>query len=297
MRTQLLVTAMALAAGSVYAATPARGEKVLFEDAHIRFVEVLYGPGANKAAANPYRSVVFSDATVPKSEVVGAGVLEISQTATPPGADQPWCYTQGPVGAHTVTVNDDFPQHFYRVDYKRIDGKDYPSKWSTWYKDVFGPPKVKKADLGNSLVGTEPFSKEWPYNIKYSAIDAAPANHPLLYVDDHIEVIEVVIRPGETENQHGHPYPSVYADDGGAMPDGAVYENVELIHNPPPWMGKPTGSPKGPNFPICFTALPEPPHQVSVRQGAPQHFYRIHFKRVDGDAIKANWRSWYPAGK
>ena len=50
-----------------------------------------------------------------------------------------------------------------------------------------------------------------------------------------------------------------YADDGGFQPDGAIYNNAKLIPGAgPPW-GQMSGSPTGPNFPICFSAVPEGP--------------------------------------
>ncbi|RYF07005.1 MAG: hypothetical protein EOO77_26235, partial [Oxalobacteraceae bacterium] len=27
---------------------------------------------------------------------------------------------------------------------------------------------------------------------------------------------------------------------------------------------------------------------------APVHYYRIEFKRIEGDALKDHWRDWYP---
>ena len=94
---------------------------------------------------------------------------------------------------------------------------------------------------------------------------------------------------------HGHPYPSVYADDGGFSPAGAKYRNQSIEKDfTVPW-GELTSPFDGGTYPICFSAIPEPPHQVTVEGGPPQHFYRIHFKRVDGDEVKTNWRNWYPA--
>jgi hypothetical protein len=149
-------------------------------------------------------------------------------------------------------------------------------------------------DRGRSLKGKDPHSKEWPFNAAYSSTTAAPANHTVRYQDDHVELIEVAIRPGETENMHGHPYPSVYADDGGFSPAGAQYVNQIIVKDfTVPW-GKLTSPFDAGIYPICFSAIPEPPHQVSVKSGPPQHFYRVHFKRVDGDDVKRNWSSWYP---
>jgi len=147
---------------------------------------------------------------------------------------------------------------------------------------------------GLTLKNKEPYSQAWPYNAGYSSTTAAPANHTVRFQDDHVELIEVAIRPGETENMHGHPYPSVYADDGGFSPAGAKYSNESIVKDfTVPW-GDLTSPFDAGVYPICFSAIPEPPHRVTVHSGPPQHFYRVHFKRVDGEDVKTNWRTWYP---
>jgi len=300
--TVLLAMATLLTAPLAAAQSQRSAEKVLFEDDHIRFVEVTNWPGTTTAPAVPYSSVLMSDAAWPVVQEAAvdaaAGSTEHSQRVIPrDNRPYPWCQTRNPVGARTVTVKGDFPQHYFRIDYKRIDGTDFGANWQTWYPGVFGPAAKVVADPGKKLQAGKPFSKEWPYDIGYSAIVSAPANHTMLYEDDHIQLLEVAIREGEKENMHGHPYPSVYADDGGFAPAGAVYKNATLGPDVgPPW-GKMTADPSASKFPLCFSAVPEAPHEVSVVKGPPQHFYRIHFKRVDGEGIQSKWRTWYPSPK
>jgi hypothetical protein len=275
--------------------------RVHYEDSHIRFAEYTLHPGVNLVAAVPVPSIIMSDAAWPDvSEAAApdepAAAETHSETVLPfDGRPFPHCRVESPRAAKLVTVDGDFPKHYYRVEYKRVDGKDYPANWQAWYGDVFARPAQTTPDPGLTLKSGDPHSKEWPYNVGYSPTAAAPANHVIRYQDDHVELIEVVIRPGETENMHGHPYPSVYADDGGFSPAGATYQNRSIEKDfTVPW-GKLTSPFDAGTFPICFSAIPEPPHQVSVKAGPPQHFYRIHFKRIDGDDVKTNWRSWYPA--
>ena len=45
------------------------------------------------------------------------------------------------------------------------------------------------------------------------AMVAAPKNHNVLYEDDHVRILEVTVQPGEVENMHHHPRPSVFAHD------------------------------------------------------------------------------------
>ena len=274
--------------------------RVHYEDSHIRFAEYTLHPGTNLVAAVSVPSIIMSDAAWPEvSEAAAPGEPAAAETHSETvlpfdGRPFPHCRVESPRAAKMVTVDGDFPKHYYRVEYKRVDGKDYPANWQARYGEVFALPAQATSDPGLTLKNGDPYSKEWPYNIGYSPTVAAPANHYIRYQDDHVELIEVVIRPGETENMHGHPYPSVYADDGGFSPAGATYQNRSIEKDfTVPW-GKLTSPFDSGTFPICFSAIPEPPHQVSVKSGPPQHFYRIHFKRVDGDDVKANWRTWYP---
>ncbi len=143
-----------------------------------------------------------------------------------------------------------------------------------------------------------PYSKQWPFPIVYNAVQAAPANHYVRYEDAHVQLVEVVVRPGETENMHGHPFSSVYSNDGAGptdpVPTGQVNKTL-VPGTPPPW-GKKGLAPAGSDFPSCLAALPEDPHQVYNPKDVPEHFYRLHFKRIDGEDIKQKWREWYPVG-
>jgi hypothetical protein len=301
---------VAMASGAVFAVAacsqPAQPvgaavHKTLYEDNHLRFVEYTLYPGANTVDAVALPSVMMADAVWPEmTETPAANATapasETNSDTVYPFDDRtnPHCRVESPRAAKIATVREDFPQHYYRVEYKRIDGRDYATNWKTWYPDVFAPPARVVPDPGLSLKDQAPYSKDWPFNIGYGATEAAPANHTVRFQDSHVELIEVAIRPGETENMHGHPYPSVYADDGGFMPTGAMYENKSIIDGfTVPW-GRLTTPFDAGTYPICFSAIPEPPHQVSVHGGPPQHFYRVHFKRVDGMDIKTNWRTWYP---
>ena len=283
------------------AQTKAAVQNVLYEDGHIRFVEYTLYPGANTLEALPYHSVMMADAAWPQvAEAVASGASPAaaetnSKTVFPfDHRTYPQCRVETPRAAKTVTVSGGFPQHYYRVEYKRLDGKDYAANWKTWYPDVFAPPAKVVPNPGLTLKGKEPYSGAWPYNVGYSSTTAAPANHTVRFQDDHVELIEVAIRPGETENMHGHPYPSVYADDGGFSPPGAKYSNESIVKDfTVPWGELTTPFDAG-VYPICFAAIPEPPHRVTVHSGPPQHFYRVHFKRVDGEDVKNNWQTWYP---
>ena len=139
---------------SAPAPTPA-SQKVHYEDAHIRFVEYTLYSGPNAVEAVPYPSVLMTDAAWPEVSDstppgdAGASSETQSETVLPfDNRPYPYCRVESPRAARVVTVSGDFPQHYYRVEYKRVDGKDYPANWQTWYPDVFAPPaKVVKEIL------------------------------------------------------------------------------------------------------------------------------------------------------
>jgi hypothetical protein len=54
------------------------------------------------------------------------------------------------------------------------------------------------------------------------------------------------------------------------------------------------GPPPGMKWPSCATMGPQWPHAASDTNEWPAHFYRLQFKRIDGDGIKTHWREWYP---
>ena len=182
--------------------TKAAVHKLLYEDGHIRFVEYTVYPGVSTLDALPYHSVMMTDAAWPQvteSAVPAAPATAETNSKTVFPFDHrtyPQCRVESPRVAKVVTVSGDFPQHYYRVEYKRIDGRDYAANWKAWYPDVFAPPARVVPDPGLTLKERPPYSKEWPFSIGYNSTEAAPANHTVRFQDSHIELIEVAIRPG-----------------------------------------------------------------------------------------------------
>jgi len=116
---------------------------------------------------------------------------------------------------------------------------------------------------------------------------AAPDNYRLLYEDGHVRLLEVSVRPGETTPIHGHPYPSVLAFDVAEVDARALLELQGAGHAPAPSVFQMTA-------PTCATVGPQAPHSIENKGDIPLHYYRIEFKRADGEALGARWREWYP---
>jgi hypothetical protein len=306
-----------MAAGEVY--------HTRYEDEHVRLVEVAYFPGVHSNMhGHPWPSVFASDSLTPM------GIVNVTldpdsplngqgggHAPPPQGMQYPTCWTLGPQAPHAVTNNDTFPLHFYRLEFKRIDGDGIKTNWKTWYPWMLLPLKpISNIDPRDPKLGP-PISKEYPFAAATESYKAAPNNHQLRYEDDHILFLEVTFRPGERENLHGHANPSVFARDTGASP---VSGPTPIPAAPPaqlpnhePGIGKGAGgdykldpngvngqgggsgaAPAGMKWPSCSTMGPQWPHAASTTNDYPTHFYRIQFKRIDGDGIKAHWREWYP---
>jgi hypothetical protein len=119
----------------------------------------------------------------------------------------------------------------------------------------------------------------WPRALE--AVEAAPKNHKVLFENDHVRLLEVTVQPGETENMHGHPSPSVFALDA-IQPKGSNHildgdtQPVKRAYEGADW-----------HTPQCMTMGTQAPHQITNLDTFPQHFYRIEFKKMDGKSIES----------
>ncbi len=308
-------------------AVPANN-KLLFEDNKLRLFEVTIRPGEHeKMNGQPYPSVYFHDAPMPDPTQVVDEPLDkgsplngqgAGHGSSPPGATYLTCDTMGPLAPHEVTNNGSFPIHYYRLEFKRVDGADLAANWKIWYPWMVGPiPEVKNVDPSTG----RPFSKEFPYPIALDPVSAAPNNHKALYTDAHVRLVEVTERPESQENLHGHPYFSIFINDVvfAAQPASAPQGLSPGSAQTPTPLGKPgpyhkgeTGDyqldpkaspmqrgelglpPAGMVALSCSAATPQAPHAHINGGEAPLHFYRFEYFRMDGDDIKTQWRQWYP---
>ena len=311
-----------------YDEVTAAGEfyRVRYEDQHIRLVEVGIVPGAHaKMHGDPYASVIAMDGPSPKIETQlldqnsnlngqGAG-----HAPPPRGMQYPLGEADAPLAPRAISNIDTFPLHYFKIEFKRIDGDDYPTHWKTWYPWMLNPlMPILNIDLKDPALGA-PVSKEYPFSPATESYISAPNNHFVRYQDDHVVFLEVCFRPTERENVHGHETPSVFARDIGASPKESgptpppsappivVKENLPGIGHAGAggdWKWDPNGTngqgggncaaPAGLKWPNCSTMGPQWPHAASDTNDYPSHFYRIQFKRMDGDGLKTHWKEWYP---
>jgi len=126
----------------------------------------------------------------------------------------------------------------------------------------------------------------WRWTDSMDSVNAAPKNHKVLFENDHVRLLEVTVQPGETENMHGHKYPSVFMMDA-PQPKTANRNLEEPAKGPDQGERRPPRPVYEGKYPTCHAmTTPQPPHQITNMDTFPQHFYRMEFKKIDGDAIK-----------
>ena len=225
---------------------------VRYIDSHVRLVEVAYFPGVKgNLHGHPYPSVFAIDAPVPKSTntpLDRAHNMVAVLSPPPEGAAYPICRAASPQNPHHETNEDSYPHHFYRLEFLRIDGSDLEAHWRDWY--------------GATVTG--------------------PDRSRLLYEDDHVRLVEVLIRPGETRRASPSPYPAVFAMDAADTP----VPYTKGSHQSPMLAGFETLK--------CATTGSSGAEVTRNRSAVSIHYYRIEFKRIDGDGLKDHWREWYP---
>lgn len=220
-----------------------------------------------------------------------------STAPAPAGMKWPTCNPAAPQAPHEGPFNTGLaPNHFYRLEFLRAEGDDYQSHWKEWYPEMTKPVKLV-ADVTPAQAGTIKFSEQWPYPVAYDSVNAAPNNYKLLWEDGKLRLIEVIIRPGETTPLHGNPYPAVLAYNGDLGDASLVTETWRDPRSPLNGKGGGhAGPPHNHNLksPSCGTIAPESLHKIHNGGTAPLHYYRLEYKRIDGDEFTANWRTWYP---
>ena len=287
--------------------------RVLYEDAHIMFLEVANPPGLDvRMHGHPYPSVFARDtggAPVRGSGPASAAGIPIDDThldsdsvfagkgwgegGPPLGLAFPRCTTAPPEGPHRPINHGAVPVHFYRIEFRRLDAEGLRAHWREWYPWMLKPVKQVPNLAAGPALGPKS-SAQWPYSRLYDSVLAAPDNYRLLYEDGHVRLLEVTVRPGETTPMHGHPYASVLAFD--TVPAEIVDRKLDpesslngqgAGHGPAPSVLNMT-------VPTCSTLGPQAPHSIEIAGGVPLHYYRIEFKRVDGEEFGSRWQEWYP---
>ena len=79
---------------------------------------------------------------------------------------------------------------------------------------------------------TPPHNDQWPWPDDLDACIAAPASHHVLFENDAVRVLEVIIEPGTREPLHTHRTPSVMIVD--RQPESATTTGDALTYETHP---------------------------------------------------------------
>src|SRR5579859_4410549 len=115
----------------------------------------------------------------------------------------------------------------------------------------------------------QPSPDEWPWPRELDAVIAAPDSHRLLFENDRVRVLEIMIEPGTREPQHTHRWPSVMIVDQPARI--RYYEHdIQTFESP--------ASAPPPPRPKATWMNAEGPHSVENIDTAPYHALRIELR-------------------
>jgi hypothetical protein len=116
---------------------------------------------------------------------------------------------------------------------------------------------------------TPPHNDQWPWPDDLDACIAAPASHHVLFENDAVRVLEVIIEPGTREPLHTHRTPSVMIVDRPAR--------IRYCHR-----GALTYETPGAAVEETRTSWldPEPPHSVEHVDVHRYHAFRIELRRA-----------------
>jgi hypothetical protein len=284
---------------------------VHYEDSHVMFLEVANPPLLDiHMHGHPYASVFAHDSNTgaknplapPRS---GPAVLDPTSPYNdmgskdapgPNGAAWPTCSPAAPQAPHRPFNANVAPNHFYRLEFLRLDGTDLAAHWKEWYPEMTQPVTPVNDPVPGPALGPK-LSSDWPYPLAYDSIQAAPNNYKLLFENGKLRLLEVTVRPGETTPMHGTPYPHVMAFNSIDLNSPDITD--KKMDPSSPFNGQGAGQGHAPTTqhltePTCTTMAARAPHAIHNGGTVPLHYYEIDYKRIDGDGLTANWKKWYP---
>jgi hypothetical protein len=111
---------------------------------------------------------------------------------------------------------------------------------------------------------------------KLDAVIAAPANHKVVFENDRVRVLEVILEPDEEEPTHHHRWPSVFVFDQvegpihDMAPDGTIAPpNRDVIQAIQAWDGRGC---------LVVHMAPQPAGRVLNASGKTLHGIRVEMK-------------------
>lgn len=111
-----------------------RNHHILFENDSVRLLEVTVQPGQTEPLHWHMYPSVFAINGVQAALADHTADSTTNRPRQYEDADwsQPQCRTMPVQGPHQVTDTDSFPVHFYRLEFKKMDGKSIETNWTQY---------------------------------------------------------------------------------------------------------------------------------------------------------------------
>ncbi len=116
-----------------------------------------------------------------------------------------------------------------------------------------------------------------PSSHELDAVSAAPASHRVVFEDEHVRVLEIVLPPLAVEPVHVHALPSVITGDTGGT-DGARFLYTTYEYDDGDWNVLQRNEIEPTPGRRTVWSPPEGPHAISNVGTVPVRFQRIEIK-------------------
>jgi hypothetical protein len=130
---------------------------------------------------------------------------------------------------------------------------------------------------GGALSGQA--TSTWSWTDSQDGYRADPAHHRVLFEDDNVRILEVMLAPGAKENAHVHKLSAVFVID--QFPKFTTHpECSDQVYC---WGGKAftiERPPGGPSMPVVTKSGPVGLHYATNDDTIPFHAYKIEYKKL-----------------
>jgi hypothetical protein len=93
-----------------------------------------------------------------------------------------------------------------------------------------GPNVEVVLPVGTKVAANKEDSTVWIWPDSLDAVKAAPQNHHIIFENDKIRILEVILNPYEYEQLHVHRFPSVmFGAESGSITSGSARSNNSIL--------------------------------------------------------------------
>jgi hypothetical protein len=127
---------------------------------------------------------------------------------------------------------------------------------------------------------------DWPWPDSLDEVKAAPKNHRIIYEDDRVRLLEVILWPNEFENLHTHKLPSVMfgSNNGDTSSFDIIYYRYRYDPSEQQYVVRDSTiqhsrGTKASETDIGHLRKPEGPHAIKNLSNVKVDIYRLEFKK------------------